>query len=187
MWAGCSAHERDLWTNQDYRRFGSLDRRSTLSSPGNVTALLPGNLPGLSAPFAAIPEHTAGPVDRSSVSSVRARCNYESLLQYVTIVPEDTRASAVASAQVSVTPDLVAAAELMDVDRRVRFQSTPSPVAAIVPGTNPYNTFQQPVFVSSLLADTDPVASHFRFAIDQGCRFAARQGENLGLGSVAAA
>jgi iron complex outermembrane receptor protein len=164
---GLFGAQRDLWNNQDYRRFGSLDRRSTLSSPGNVTAVLPGNLPGLSAPFAAIPEHTAGPV--TQLGEFRAGdFNYESLFQYIPIVPEDTRASAVASAQVSITPDLVAAVELMAVDRRVRFQSTPSPVAAIVPGTNPYNTFQQPVLVSSLLADTDPVQVTFDSLLIRG-------------------
>jgi iron complex outermembrane receptor protein len=38
--------ERGLWADQDYRRFGSIDQRSTNSSPGNVTSLPAGNLPG---------------------------------------------------------------------------------------------------------------------------------------------
>ena len=43
--------ERDLWRNQDYRRFGSLDMRSPLSSPGNVFAFS-GTMPNIGAPFA---------------------------------------------------------------------------------------------------------------------------------------
>ena len=110
--------ERDLWRNQDYRRFGSPDLRSTLSSPGNVFAL-PGRLLSIGAPFAAIPEHTAGPI--TAPDEFRPfELNRESLLQYVPIVTEDRRASAVASVQVNVNADSVAAADLMVVDRRVR-------------------------------------------------------------------
>jgi iron complex outermembrane recepter protein len=148
--------ERDLWSNQDYRRYGSIDRRTTISSPGNVRALLPGNLPGLNAPFAAIPERTAGPVtQRDEFRS--GDFNYESLFQYIPIVVDDNRASAVANVQASVAPDLVASADLMAVDRRVVFQTTPPLVAgAIVPATNPYNAFQQPVIVTALLDGIDP-------------------------------
>ena len=66
--------ERDLWRNQDYRRFGSSDMRSPLSSPGNVSVLTVEGLMALGAPFAAIPEHTAG-ADHSArrVSAVPAQ------------------------------------------------------------------------------------------------------------------
>lgn len=153
--------ERDLWSNQDYRRFGSTDLRSTLSSPGNVTAV-PGS-PGfplivaIGAPFAAIPEYTAGPV--TEVSEFRPfDLNRESLLQYSPIVPEDRRASAVASAQVNVTPSVVAAADLMFVDRHVAFTLLPPLLpAALVPRTNPYNHLDQDVMVTGLLPGADPL------------------------------
>ena len=147
--------ERDLWRNQDYRRFGSTDRRSTISSPGNVMAL-DGMLDRLGAPFAAIPGHTAGPTTELG-EFLPFQLNRESLLQYAPIVAEDRRASAVASAQANVTPDLVAAADLMIVDRHITFESFPPLVSALVPATNPYNLFGEPVLVTQLLEGVDPL------------------------------
>lgn len=147
--------QRDLWRNQDYRRYGSSDLRSTISSPGNVMAL-DGSLGGLGAPFAAIPEHTAGSITQLS-EFLPFQLNHESLLQYAPIVAEDRRASAVASAQANVTPDLVAAADLMVVDRRITFASLPSLWSATVPETNPYNLFGEPVLVTGLVEGVDPL------------------------------
>jgi iron complex outermembrane recepter protein len=147
--------ERDLWRDQDYRRFGSIDQRSTISSPGNVMAPIPGSLlPGMAAPFAAIPERTAGPITGLD-EFLPLQLNRESLLQYFSIVAEDRRASAVASAQASITPDLVAAVDLMIVDRRVSFAALPPVVTALVPQTNPYSSFAGPVIVTELLEGVD--------------------------------
>src|SRR6185369_7260446 len=144
--------ERSLWADQDYRRFGSVDQRSTSSSPGNVTSILPGNLPGLSSPIAAIPGSIAG--EHTALSEfLPGQRNLESLLQYVPIVPDTSRASVVANAQVELWPtDVVASAELMYVDRTVRFP-TMSPLVplAVVPLTNPFNPFHAPVLVSTRL------------------------------------
>ncbi|HKU16434.1 MAG TPA: TonB-dependent receptor [Steroidobacteraceae bacterium] len=147
--------ERELWNNQDYSRFGSRDLRSTLSSPGNVMALPGSVLPGLGAPFAAIPEPTSAPT--TLATAFRAgELNRTSLFRYVEIVPDDRRASAVATAQLTLTPGLLAAGELLWVDRSVTFQSTPPLVpAALVPATNPYNPFGLPVLVSAALDSID--------------------------------
>lgn len=156
--------ERDLWGNQDYRRFGSSDSRSTFSSPGNVfpapsiNPLVP-PLPlivAIGAPFGAIPEHTVGAV--TEASEFRPfDLNRQSLLQYSPIVAEDRRASAIASAQVNVTPSLIAAVDLMFVDRHVLFTLVPPLLpAALVPRTNPYNHLGQDVMVTGLLPAADP-------------------------------
>jgi iron complex outermembrane recepter protein len=144
--------ERGLWANQDYRRFGSIDQRSSSSSPGNVTSILPGNLPGLSSPIAAIPASIAG--EHTALSEfLPGQRNLESLLQYVPIVPDTSRVSVVANAEVELWPtDVVASGELMYVDRSVRFPTvTPLVPAALVPMTNPFNPFHVPVMVSSRL------------------------------------
>jgi iron complex outermembrane receptor protein len=144
--------ERGLWANQDYRRFGSTDQRSTSTSPGNVTSLLPGNLPGLSSPIAAIPGSIAG--EHTALSEfLPGQRNLDSLLQYVPIVPDTNRASVVANAEVELWPtDVVASGELMYVDRSVRFPTMPPLVpVALVPMTNPFNPFHVPVTVSTRL------------------------------------
>lgn len=146
--------ERNLWSNQDYRRFGGSDLRSTFSSPGNVMAMPGTLLPGIGAPFAAIPEHTAGPITEPS-EFLPFQLNRESLLRYFPIVTQDRRASAVASAQANLTPDVIAAADLMVVDRSIVFASVPPLAAAVVPPTNPYNSFGVPVLVTELLDGVD--------------------------------
>lgn len=147
--------ERNLWRDQDYRRFGSSDLRSTISSPGNLFMTTPESFFALGAPFAAIPEHTAGPITQPS-EFLLGQLNRESLLQYFPIVTEDRRASAVASAQANPTADMVAAADLMVVDRSIAFVSVPPLVgAAVVPATNPYNSLRVPVLVTELLDGVD--------------------------------
>lgn len=149
--------ERNLWRDQDYRRFGSVDQRSPLSEPGNVFAVLPGFLLPGGAAFAAIPEHTEGSVTEPE-ELLPFQLNRESLLQYFPIVAQDRRASAVASAQANLTPNLIAAADLMVVDRSVVFATLPPvlPPSAVVPLTNPYNRLSQPVLVVGLLDGVDP-------------------------------
>jgi Outer membrane cobalamin receptor protein len=145
--------QRDLWSNQDYRRFGSIDQRSINSSPGNITALpMLGNLPGLNSTIAAIPESIAG--DRIALNEyVAGQRNLESLLQYSPIVPETSRASIVANGEVLLSPtDVVASGEFMYVDRSVRAPTLPPVIPGLpVPATNPYNTFHVPVFVNNML------------------------------------
>jgi hypothetical protein len=149
--------ERDLWANQDYRRFGSIDQRSINSSPGNITALpMLGNLPGLNSTIAAIPQSIAG--DRIALGEYLAgQRNLESLLRYSPIVPETSRASIVANGQVELWPtNVVASGELMYVDRSVRAPTLPPLVPGLpVPMTNPFNTFHVPVFVNTMLDGMD--------------------------------
>jgi iron complex outermembrane receptor protein len=159
--------ERDLWSNQDYRRFGSSDLRSTFSIPGNVMAMPGTLLPGIGAPFAAIPERTAGPITQPR-EFLPLQFNLESLLQYFPIVTQDRRASAVASAQANLTPDVVAAADLMVVNRSIVFPSVPPLVGAVVPATNPYNSFGVPVVVTELLDGVDRTQSSVKSLLIRG-------------------
>ncbi len=147
--------ERELWANQDYRRFGGGDQRSLNSNPGNVTSFLPGNLPGLDSPFAAIPEQIGG--DRVQLSELLpGQRNYESLLRYFPIVPASRRASAVANAQANLSSDVGVAAELMYVDRSIRFPFAPPVVPGFPVMVNPFNPFPTPVLVNTLLEGIGP-------------------------------
>ena len=139
--------ERDLWANQDYRRYGSTDQRSLFSNPANVTGLL-GNLPGQNTPIAAV----VGPGQFRF-----GEPNREGLLQYFPIVPATSRASVVANAEVEIWPtDVVASAEVLFVDRNVRFPTvSPLATAVPVPLTNPFNPFGVPVMVTTRLEGMD--------------------------------
>ena len=87
-----------MWRDQDYRRFGGRDQRSRMSSAGNITSLMPGNLPGLTSPIAAVPleDSTAG-VSIDDFRATAGTSNVESMFNYWSVVPEATRASVVGS------------------------------------------------------------------------------------------
>jgi iron complex outermembrane receptor protein len=138
--------ERDLWANQDYRRYGSTDQRSPFSNPANVTALS-GNLPGQNTPFAAV----VGPGQFRF-----GEVNRESLLQYFPIVPATSRASVSANAEVEIWPtDIVASAEVMFVDRSVRFPTVSPVTAAMLLPLTSGNPFTVPVLVNTRLDGMD--------------------------------
>src|SRR5690606_35998457 len=52
--------KRDLWRNQDFRRFGGTDWRVATANPGNVYSLTGEPLPGLQNSFASVPAGSTG-------------------------------------------------------------------------------------------------------------------------------
>lgn len=144
---------RDRWRDQDYTRFGGTDWRSPAAAPGNVMSLTPGNLPGLSAPFAAVPEGSTGvglsPEDFAATAGQR---NVHSPFSYWSIVPQSERRSAVAQADFQLSRGTAAFGELLYVDESTSYQIDPPPLlGALVPASNPFNPFGVPVLVSTML------------------------------------
>lgn len=151
--------QRDRWRDQDYRRYGSLDRRSISTNPGNITSPTTDNLPGLPSRFAAVPQDSAGaeltPADFLATAGQR---NRDSLQRYWSIVPEADRRSVVASAIFDLTPKTTAFGEFLHADRASVFQFEPSALSsAVVPAAHPFNPFGAPVAVHYLFDGLGPV------------------------------
>jgi iron complex outermembrane recepter protein len=147
--------ERDRSNNQDFTRFGSVDRRSTAASPGNVRSATFNNLPGLPSSFAAIPI-----VDpRASLSRVdflptAGRQNLESLSKYHSLEYARSRKGLVAQGEYGIGLGASVYGEFLYVDRDSEQASEPAVLAgALVPLTNPYNPFGEDVIVDVLLTD----------------------------------
>lgn len=146
--------ERDRWNNQDFRRFGSIDWRSSSASPGNVSSVTGENLPGLPSSFAAIPGATLTPSDFLATAGQR---NLESLYKYQSVVSEATRKSAVAQGEYFLAPHASVFGELFYVDTSRSFETEPVELAAAtVPVENPFNPFGESVLVDVLLTDLGP-------------------------------
>ncbi len=150
---GLLGEQRDLWRDQDFRRYGGRDHRSLVSSPGNVSALI-GNLPGLSSPIAAVPP--AG----SDFSTTAGQPNLESLLRYSSIVPEATRRTVTATGTARLTDRMTATGELLYVNRDSTYYvapqllpSMPVPGSSVLGAGNPYNPFGTTVIVNRLLTE----------------------------------
>jgi len=153
---GLLGADRALWRDQDFRRFGGRDQRSRISTAGNISSLLPGNLPGLTASSAAVPlvDNTPG-VSVDDFRATAGTSNLESMFSYWSVIPEATRASVVGTGSYDFTEKLAASAELLYVNRDATFYFSP-PLLPGVPVTNAYNPFGVPVLATRMLADMGP-------------------------------
>lgn len=147
---GLLGADRDRWRDQDFRRFGGTDQRLLISSPGNIRSVTGANLPGLPSPIAAVPRGSVNNTIEDFLPTA-GQSNFESLLRYRSVVPEARRVSVVGHLDLRLNENVAASAEVLYVDRSADFQSSPPLITTVVPATNAYNPFGQPVFVQSLL------------------------------------
>lgn len=150
--------DRERLANQDFRRFGAADRTWTEADPGNVSSLTGQNLPGLAAPFAAVPVGSSGAMSVDDFAATAGTQNRESLDRYRAIVPEAKRLSAGAFLELSLPMEGAAAfGEFLYTDRETTIQFfPPSPFGFVVPAQNPNNPFGEPVFVNRLFTELGP-------------------------------
>lgn len=151
--------ERERWSNQDFSRYGGTDYRSPAGAPGTVSSLTGDNLPGLSAPFAMIPHGSSGvgltPQDFAATAGMRNPAT--TTLSTLSVVPEVRQSSIALSSELDLTSDLTAFAEVLHTNRKTVFQDELQAIqGALVPATNPFNPFQQPVLVDFLLQGVEP-------------------------------
>jgi iron complex outermembrane recepter protein len=150
--------ERDLWRDQDYRRFGSADMRSPDSNPGNVTSATLANLPGLGSRFAAVPNHEAGTtLTIADFRATEGSRRLESAFRDRSIFPETDALSFVGSATLALPRRLSAFGELLITDRVLKLREIPVALSSFpVPASNPYNPFGTPVLVNFRLSEFGP-------------------------------
>lgn len=141
--------ERELTSNQDYRRYGGVDERGSNCAPGNVRTLDGSNLPGLASSYAAIPTSSTGiltPADFLATSGTKNLCSYGSFGP--TITPATRRLSYLAHANYELTDAVQAFFEGMYTEVAQEAHSSPRSVySQVVPADNPFNPFGVPVAV----------------------------------------
>jgi iron complex outermembrane recepter protein len=150
--------DRERLRNQDFRRFGAADRTEIEADPGNVSSLTGQNLPGLTAPIAAVPVGSLGVMSVDDFAATAGTQNRESLDRYRAIVPEAKRLSAGVFLELSLPLEGAAAfGEFLYADRETTKQVFPPvPFGFVVPAENPYNPFGEAVFVNRLLTELGP-------------------------------
>jgi iron complex outermembrane recepter protein len=149
--------ERDLWRNQDYRRFGGRDYRVTATNPGNVYSLS-GPLPGLSSTHAAVPVGASGYLSPADFLATDGAVNLESSFKERSITPAVSRASGYGSAEYSLTPTTTVFGEVLAATSELSAQrGPPSMSGLLVPASNPFNPFGVPVVVDFSFAGMKPI------------------------------
>jgi iron complex outermembrane receptor protein len=151
-----SMSERGFFRDADYRRFGGPDARLRNCTPGTVSSTTGGNLPGLGASFAGIPNLPAGAVpsiaDFQGSAGQANLCNAWANGQGYALVHglETTGLHALADRRLG--KDWSVFGELTVAQERLRSDDIGLSLSSVlVPATNPFNPFGEPVQVTALL------------------------------------
>jgi iron complex outermembrane receptor protein len=145
---------RERWRDQDFRRFDSIDLRSVSASPANITSALPGNLPGLPSPIAAVPTRPlSGDSTPDDFLQTAGQTNFSSLLRSWSIIPRTERRGVVSEGEITFGHNLAAFVELLYSQNSTANQDDyPTLTGALVSPEQAHNPFDSPVIVDALLA-----------------------------------
>jgi iron complex outermembrane recepter protein len=152
--------ERDLWRNQDYRRFGGTDYRVSTTNPGNVYSLTSQPLPGLSSRRAAVPSGTSGlELTAADFSATDGSTNLRSSFSDWSVTPRTYRTSGYGTAEFSFSEKVTVFGEALVADGEVTTQRPPpSLMREVIPGSNPFNPFKIPVAIDYSFAGMDRIS-----------------------------
>lgn len=152
--------ERDLWRNQDYRRFGGRDWRVTAAPRANVYSLTGAPLPGLPTSQASVPVGSTGVGLRpEDFLATAGDVNLYSARRTTSFVPDLKRLSAVGSAEISLGKRSTIFGEMLVSTSDIMIQGgLPALTGQLVPAENPFNPFGQPVRVDFSPAGTKPIS-----------------------------
>lgn len=150
--------ERDLWRNQDFRRFGGKDYRTTAAPRANVYSLTGTPLPGLPMSQASVPVGSPGVGLRpEDFLATAGEVSLYSAQQTASVEPYRKQLSAVGSAEFSIDDRSVVFGEMLMSTSDIVDQGALAAVTRqIVPAENPFNPFGQAVRVDFSLAGTKP-------------------------------
>jgi iron complex outermembrane receptor protein len=153
-----SAAERDLTANQDYRRFGGPDNRSTACQPGNLYSADGTNLPGLTSSFAGIPISSTGvlaPSDFLATEGVLNKCSGQATGKV--LIPKTRRGNLLVDGHVDLTDTAQAFVQAMGSRvEQYMYYSADGVSRSLVPANNPFNPFGVPVLVDYRFIDHGP-------------------------------
>ena len=154
--------ERGFFRDADYRRFGGADARGRNCTPGTVSSVSGGNLPGLTASFAGIPQLASGQTPQlsdfqASSGSANLCSTYANNEGYtLTFGRENFGVHAIGERDIA--GSWVAFGELMLAKERTQSREIGLPLSSVrVPASNAFNPFGQDVMVTSILGPENGV------------------------------
>jgi len=105
--------DRALTANANYTAFGSRDARFTVGNPGNVFSVDGSNLPGVGAPYAAVPQGFAGTPTQAEFVATAGQLNKFSLFSEDGLIPQSDRAGLLATGTFDLTPHIQLFSQLL--------------------------------------------------------------------------
>jgi iron complex outermembrane recepter protein len=152
--------DRALTANQDYTAYGSTDQRFDYGNPGNVFSLNGSNLPGIGAPYAAVPAGFNGTPTIGEFAATAGTLNKTSYLTDYGLIPHSTQEAILVSGHYDFTPAVELFGQLL-FSKRFTYQdigvsglyAQPGYSAFTVSASNPFNPFGETVGVGYTFAD----------------------------------
>jgi|HubBroStandDraft_4_1064222.scaffolds.fasta_scaffold00083_7 iron complex outermembrane receptor protein len=156
--------ERAITASQDFRPYGGLDERATNSDPGNVYSVDGSNLPGLDAPYAAVPIGSTGVgLTPASFQATAGTLNRTSLYAYSSFIPQTNRSGLLLNASLRLDGSLELFSQLLASDTVIWSQYYPPALYhQSVPASNSFNPFGETVDVDYLFTALGPTLNIFR-------------------------
>jgi iron complex outermembrane receptor protein len=150
--------ERALTASNDYRAFGGPNANGANCSPGNIYSTTGANLPGLNAPFAAVPAGFSGTPSIQEFQGTAGTLNKCALFADYSLIPPTRRSSVLVQGSFEPAPSVEMFTELM-YSHTDELSYAGHPYLFGSPGfqsfkvapSNPYNPFGTTVGVSQLL------------------------------------
>jgi iron complex outermembrane recepter protein len=146
--------QREPWSSTRFPVAAPASTISALGSdscaPGNVYSVDGSNLPGLSAPYAAIPAGIVGKPTIGQFAGTAGKQNICNAERYVDITPQSQREGALLSAHYDVAESIELFTDVLFSHQNLRNQLDPQLqfFQATVAANNPYNPFGEAVNVS---------------------------------------
>ncbi|MEJ1964653.1 MAG: TonB-dependent receptor [Gammaproteobacteria bacterium] len=151
-----AGNERAITADKDYRRFGGPDTRRSTCNPGNVSSADGAKLPGLNSTVAAVPASVTGTATIADFVATAGQVNLCSDLAKYVVVPETTRAGAIASGHYALTQSADLFSEVMFTNTELSSANNNRSLSnVLVPASNAYNPFGKAVRVNYLFDNLD--------------------------------
>jgi iron complex outermembrane receptor protein len=152
--------DRELWRNQDFRRFGGRDYRLTAAPRANVYSTTGAALPGLLTSQASVPLGSTGVgLQPEDFVATAGQLSLYSARKTWSVYPDLKRLSAVGSAELSLGESSAIFGEmLISTSDNVLQGPLSGFTGLIVPAENPFNPFGQPVRVDFSPGGTKPIS-----------------------------
>jgi iron complex outermembrane recepter protein len=150
--------DRPLTNNQDYRRYGGRNANLfTCPNLGDIYSLNGGNLPGVGAPYAAVPSNYTGAPTQQEFRSTAGSLNQCSVFRYVSDIAGTERGGALLRGVTPLTPSAEVYTDVLFSSVH-QSQYGPPPILFGQPGfqsytvssANPFNPFGQTIGVSEM-------------------------------------
>lgn len=163
--------DRALSADGDHTGYGSRDSRLPVGNPGNIYSVNGSNLPGVGAPYAAVPQGFTGPPTQAAYAATAGQLNKLSVFSDYGLIPDSHRTGLLASGTYEIGMSAQLFAQLLysnvEQDQAVFpagfLYGSPAFQEYTVSAANPFNPFGEKVGIGYVFPGASVLSYHTDF------------------------